>query len=370
MPHTLPQKNKGPRVASFAHRVVIWQQQHGRHSLPWQGADAYRVWLSEVMLQQTQVKTATPYYLRFVARFPTIRALASSSEEDVLTHWSGLGYYSRARNLHRAAQQIMQRHKGVFPSSFEDMVALPGVGRSTAGAISAFAFHERRAILDGNVKRVLARHYAIEGHAGDKKAEGLLWERAEELLPRHRVAIYTQGLIDLGALVCKRSRPQCPACPLQASCVAHQNQWVARLPTPRPRKALPERHATLVLLLNGSKILLERRHGGGIWGGLWCPPQIDSLLPGEVGNLVAHCLGHLNVVATHELSLPTFTHTFTHFRLHITPVILRAARAQKSIKSNGAQGSSVAWLDIDAALHAAIPTPVQKLLQWLQARVT
>jgi A/G-specific adenine glycosylase len=176
-------RNK-PRSELFAHRIIDWQQKHGRHGLPWQGADVYRVWLSEIMLQQTQVVTVIPYYLRFVARFPTIAALAADSEDTVLAHWSGLGYYSRARNLHRAAQLIMQRHEGKFPQHFEDILALPGIGRSTAAAISAFAFHERCAILDGNVKRLLARYHAIEGYTGEKKIEAQLWQQAEALLPR------------------------------------------------------------------------------------------------------------------------------------------------------------------------------------------
>jgi A/G-specific adenine glycosylase len=356
-------RNK-PRLELFSHRIIDWQQRHGRHGLPWQGADVYRVWLSEIMLQQTQVVTVIPYYLRFVARFPTIAALAADSEESVLAHWSGLGYYSRARNLHHTAQLIMQRHDGKFPQHFEDILALPGIGRSTAAAISAFAFHERCAILDGNVKRLLARYHAIEGYTGEKKIEAQLWQQAEALLPKHDVAVYTQGLMDLGAMICTRSKPQCPICPLQADCTAYQNDRVAQLPTPRPRKVLPEKHSTFLLLLNGSDILLKKRPGSGIWGGLWCPPQADPKLLSEVEDAGAYCFKHFGTETIHTLALPTFTHTFTHFKLHITPLLLQVINKPKQIQEPGS-----VWLNVNDSLQAAIPTPVRKLLQDVQARL-
>jgi A/G-specific adenine glycosylase len=359
--YTLIKNRNNPRSKLFAHRVIDWQQRHGRHGLPWQGADVYRVWLSEIMLQQTQVVTVIPYYLRFVARFPTIAALAADSEDAVLAHWSGLGYYSRARNLHRTAQLIIQRHDGKFPQHFEDILALPGIGRSTAAAISAFAFHERCAILDGNVKRVLARYHAIEGYTGEKKIEAQLWQQAEALLPQHNVAVYTQGLMDLGALICTRSKPQCPICPLQANCAAYQDDRIAQLPTPRPRKVLPEKHSTFLLLLNGSDILLEKRPGSGIWGGLWCPPQVDPGILSTATNPSTYCLQHFGTETIHTLALSTFTHTFTHFKLHITPILLQVINKPKQIQESG-----MVWLDVDDALQAAIPTPVSKLLQEIQ----
>ncbi|CAH1199367.1 Adenine DNA glycosylase [Candidatus Nitrotoga sp. BS] len=360
--YPLIKNRQNPRPELFAHRIIDWQQQHGRHGLPWQGADVYRIWLSEIMLQQTQVVTVTPYFLRFVARFPTIAALAADSQEAVLAHWSGLGYYSRARNLHRTAQLIMQRHEGTFPQQFEDILALPGIGRSTAAAISAFAFHERCAILDGNVKRLLARYHAIEGYTGEKKIEAQLWQQAEALLPKRDVAIYTQGLMDLGALICTRSKPQCPLCPLQTDCAAYQNNQVAQLPTPRPRKVLPERHSTFLLLLNGADILLEKRPGSGIWGGLWCPPQVDSKLLSKVEDAGAYCLQHFGTETKYTLALSTFTHTFTHFKLHITPLLLQVTNKPKKIQEPGR-----VWMKVDDALQAAIPTPVRKLLQEIQA---
>jgi len=317
--------------------------------------DAYRVWLSEIMLQQTQVLTVIPYYQRFVARFPDITVLAAASEEEVLTHWSGLGYYSRARNLHRAAQLVMRNHDGKFPQDFDDICALPGIGRSTAAAISALAFHQRRAILDGNVKRVLARYCAIEGYTGEKKIEVLLWQQAEALLPPRDVAAYTQGLMDLGAQLCTRSKPRCEACPLRADCAALERGLVAQLPTPRPRKVLPEKYCTFLLLLHGSDILLEKRPGSGIWGGLWCLPQLDA------GQDVAACYTQqFGVDVAQSRALPPFAHSFSHFKLHVAPLLLQLAR-----KPRQAQELGMLWLNVDDALHAAIPTPVRKLLQAL-----
>jgi len=347
-------------IPSFSQRIIEWQRQHGRHGLPWQGVDAYRVWLSEVMLQQTQVATVLPYYQRFVARFPDIATLAAASEDDVLVHWSGLGYYSRARNLHRAAQLVMQQHGGKFPQHFEDILELPGIGRSTAAAISAFVFHQRRAILDGNVKRVLARYCAIEGYTGEKKIEEQLWLQAEALLPESDVASYTQGLMDLGALLCTRSKAQCTLCPLHSNCIAYQRGLVAQLPTPRPRKRMPEKNSTFLLLLHGSDILLEKRPGSGIWGGLWCPPQLD------VGQDVnAHCMQQFNVDTGQGLALPVFTHTFSHFKLHITPLYLEVVQKPSQTQERGR-----AWLNIEDALQAAIPAAVRKILRVLLAQRT
>ena len=340
-------------MSDFATCLIRWQRQHGRHGLPWQGADAYRVWLSEVMLQQTQVATVIPYYRRFVTNFPDIAALAAASEDEVLANWSGLGYYSRARNLHRAAQLVMQQHGGRFPRNFDDILALPGIGRSTASAICALAFHERREILDGNVKRVLARYCAIEGYTSKKEVEMQLWQQAEALLPQRDVATYTQGLMDLGAAVCTRTKPGCDACPVQKNCVAYRGGRVAQLPTPRPQKMLPEKHSTFLLLVNGSDILLEKRPGSGIWGGLWCPPQVED---GE--NIATYCLRHFGVDATQAVALPEFMHTFSHFKLHIAPLVVQVAH-----KPMQAQEPGRVWLDMSDALRAAIPSPVRKLLE-------
>ena len=336
----------------FASRLVAWQRIHGRHGLPWQGGDAYRVWLSEIMLQQTQVATVIPYFQRFITSFPNIAALAAATEDQVLAHWSGLGYYARGRNLHKAAQIIVAKHHGEFPRKLADILELPGIGRSTAAAICALAFHERRAILDGNVKRVLARYCGIEGWAGNKQVEERLWQQAEAMLPTEDVAIYTQSLMDLGATVCTRSKPKCVLCPVQADCVALQTERINDLPAPRPKKAVPERHATFLLLMHGNDILLEKRPGSGIWGGLWCPPQFENEEAAK-GWFVRNGMD-----ARHGQKMETFTHTFTHFKLHITPLKIELAR--KPLRA--AQPGSV-WLDVAEALQAAIPTPVRYLLK-------
>ena len=338
-------------MSSFASRLIPWQRTHGRHDLPWQGADAYRVWLSEIMLQQTQVATVIPYYQRFVASFPDIDALAAASEEQVLTHWSGLGYYARGRNLHKAAQIIVEKHGGEFPRKLEDILELPGIGRSTAAAICALAYHERRAILDGNVKRVLARYCGIAGWVGEKRVEEQLWQQAEGLLPPSDVATYTQALMDMGATVCTRSKPKCVLCPVQADCVALQTDCIAALPTPRPRKVVPERNAVFLLLMHGNDILLEKRPGSGIWGGLWCPPQFDDEIAAR------EWFGRNGMEAREGEKLETFSHTFTHFKLHITP--LKVELVRKPLRA--AQPGSI-WLDVEEALGAAIPTPVRMML--------
>lgn len=339
-------------VASFAVRLIAWQREFGRHDLPWQGGDAYRVWLSEIMLQQTQVVTVIPYFLRFVVSFPNVAALAAATEEQVLEHWSGLGYYARGRNLHKAARLIVEQHDGKFPDEFEKIIELPGIGRSTAAAICALAFHQHRAILDGNVKRVLARYCGIEGWTGDKKIEAQLWQHAEDLLPKQEVAIYIQAQMDMGATLCMRSKPKCAQCPLQQDCVAYQSKRVAELPTPRPRKMIPERYATFLLLMHGNEIYLEKRAATGIWGGLWCLPQLD-----DGGELLAEYMLRNGMKVIERSELPPFTHTFTHFKLHITPVRLNVAHKPLRV-----QQTDGVWLNVDEALRAAIPTPVRMML--------
>ena len=350
---------------TFSTRIINWQRQYGRHGLPWQGADAYKVWLSEIMLQQTQVVTVIPYFQRFVSRFPNVVALAASSEDEVLSYWSGLGYYTRARNLFRAAQIIMNDYEGNFPQVYENICALPGIGRSTAAAISALAFHQPRAILDGNVKRVLARFYAVEGYTGEKKIEAHLWQRAEMLLPQgslifasnseDEIATYTQGLMDLGSQLCTRSKPRCEDCPLQVDCAAFKRGMVAQLPTPRPHKLKPEKCSTFLLILNDMNILLKKQPDSGIWGGLWCPPQRD-----EDSELESYCEQQFNVKVMLSETLPIFTHTFTHFKLHIKPLIVWVVPNDAPICVN-----NVEWMNVKEALCAAIPSPVRKLLQEL-----
>ncbi len=340
---------------SFAVLLISWQKEYGRHDLPWQGASAYRIWLSEIMLQQTQVSTVIPYYQRFVHSFPDVEALAAATEEQVLAHWSGLGYYARGRNLHKAARLIVERHAGRFPQDFEQMMDLPGIGRSTAAAISAMALHERRAILDGNVKRVLARYCGIEGWPGERNIEAKLWELAERMLPAHDVAIYTQALMDMGATVYTRARPRCAICPVQGACVALDSGRVADLPAPRPRKTVPEREASFLILKHGGEVMLEKRPASGIWGGLWCTPQIME-------RDEASYLQQNEIDVSRRVELSSFTHVFTHFKLHIKPVLLELER-----KPLRAQQMGGAWLAISDALESAIPSPVRRLLRELPA---
>jgi A/G-specific adenine glycosylase len=315
---------------SFAQKLIAWQRRHGRRGLPWQGTrDPYRVWLSEVMLQQTQVATVVPYYQRFLSKYPTVKALALASEDEVLRLWSGLGYYARGRNLHAAAREVVQR--GSFPRTAQDLQTLPGIGRSTAAAIAVFAFGERAAILDGNVKRVLSRVYGVED-------ESALWPLAERLLPRRGIETYTQALMDLGATVCTRN-PQCGACPLASECVARRDGRVRELPARRPRRPLPLRRATWFVVMNADKVLLERRPAPGIWGGLWCFPE---KMPAVA------------VRSTRELA--PIDHGFTHFRLRIQPLLCE-------VKSAAGDG----WLTLREAWTSAVPAPVRELLRALRS---
>jgi A/G-specific adenine glycosylase len=345
-------------MPSFAAKLIAWQKKHGRHDLPWQGTrDPYAVWLSEIMLQQTQVATVIPYYLRFLARFPDIATLAAAPLDEVLRLWSGLGYYSRARNLHRAAGLIAVGHGGRFPRRFEEVAALPGVGRSTASAICVFAYGQRHAILDGNVKRVLARYRGIKGYAGNKKVADRLWDEAERLLPRRHVETYTQGLMDLGATVCTRSRPQCTACPVHGSCVACQRGWVARLPAPRPRKRLPHRRTIMLALIRAGEVLLEKRPPSGIWGGMWCLPETARKT-----DLEADCLKRFGAHVVEVEALENIPHGFTHFTLDIQPLRLRVSALAPNATEPG-----VMWLSLEEARDAAIPAPVRRILDLLKA---
>ena len=314
---------------AFAEKLIAWQRRHGRHDLPWQGTrDPYRIWLSEVMLQQTQVATVIPYYERFIARFADVRALARASEEQVLALWSGLGYYARGRNLHRAAQVIAERG---FPRTAVEIAELPGVGRSTAAAIAVFSYGERAAILDGNAKRVLARSFGVAG-------EKALWRLAERELPRRGIKIYTQALMDLGATLCARRNPECERCPLSRTCIARREGRIAELPAPRERRELPQREVKWLVLRRNGAVLLERRASSGIWGGLWCFPE------------------HAGRVPAGARQLAPIEHGFTHFRLRIHPLLAKRARA-----SNGGK-----WMTLEEAEAAALPAPVRTLLSRLR----
>jgi A/G-specific adenine glycosylase len=349
-------------MSEFAARLIAWQKVHGRHDLPWQNTiDPYAIWVSEIMLQQTQVTAVIGYYQRFMVRFPTIASLAQAEQDEVLQYWSGLGYYSRARNLHHAAQTIMDDFDGVFPQDFARIQGLSGIGRSTAAAIAAFAFQQTQTILDGNVKRVLARHFLIEGWPSAPKVEQQLWALAESLLPSTDMVAYTQGLMDLGATVCTRKKPKCDACPLQSTCGAFAQQRVNNLPTPKPKKALPQNYTTMLILLSGAEVMLEKRPSQGIWGGLWSLPEIDMA---EIGVEVA--LSRFGLATEALETLPVVQHAFSHYKLAITPQPLTVIGKNPLDTDTRLKPSPQVWLQIQDAIGAAIPTPVRKILLSLQ----
>ena len=342
-------------MSEFATTLIAWQKVNGRHDLPWQNTiDAYTIWVSEIMLQQSQVSTVIGFYGKFMQRFPDIGTLANATQEEVLEYWSGLGYYSRARNLHNAAGIIMDTHNGIFPSDVADMKSLPGIGRSTAAAIASFAFNQVETILDGNVKRVLARHFLVEGWTSSPKVEKSLWTIAESLLPKQDMVAYTQGLMDLGSTICTRSKPQCGECPLKTSCQAHAENRTKELPTPKPKKVIPQKQTTMLLIFNGNEVMLEKRPQRGIWAGLWSFPEISMH---EIASEVA--LKRFCFVVEVEEPLAIIQHVFTHFKLEILPQPLQVTLQIQTNLPN------TIWLPIDDAISAAIPAPVRRILQSL-----
>ncbi|MEO8738119.1 MAG: A/G-specific adenine glycosylase [Casimicrobiaceae bacterium] len=341
-------------MTAFAARLIDWQRQSGRRDLPWQNTcDPYRIWLSEIMLQQTQVATVIPYFQRFLATFPNVQALAAAPLGEVLAHWSGLGYYRRAHLLYRAAQDVVTRHGGVFPRDAQGLTTLPGIGRSTAAAIAAFAYGERGAILDGNVKRVLARHEGVAGFPGDVTVVRALWARAEALLPRADIGTYTQALMDMGATVCLRAKPRCDACPVAEDCVARREERIAELPAPRPKKALPRRDISVLLLERRGEVLLERRPATGIWPGLWSLPEADTEI-----DVVRHCQQRFGADVVAGAPLLAIEHAFTHYRLTLTPRPCAVQRWPKRAEEPG-----WLWLPLADVAGAALPAPIKKLLR-------
>lgn len=344
-------------MSDFSSSLIAWQKVHGRHDLPWQNTtDPYAIWVSEIMLQQTQVAAVIGYYSKFMQRFPDIATLANATQEEVLQHWSGLGYYSRARNLHNAAVTIVDVHGGKFPEDFDTIQTLSGIGRSTAAAIASFAFNQIQTILDGNVKRVLARHFLVEGWPSHPRIEKELWARAEDLLPKQDMVAYTQGLMDLGATLCTRSKPKCDSCPLISTCEAHKQQRVHQLPTPKPRKAIPEKHTTMLILMRGDEVMLEKRPPTGIWGGLWSFPEVE-----DAEDCVDLAFTRFGISTQAAEALPRLSHAFTHFKLHIQPQPLVVLTSSSKVSEAG-----YLWINIDDATGAAIPTPVRKILQTLK----
>jgi A/G-specific adenine glycosylase len=338
----------------FARTLIDWHCRHGRHDLPWQRQKTpYRVWVSEIMLQQTQVATVITYYQRFMQRFPDVATLAAAGIDEVLHLWSGLGYYSRARNLHRTAQIIVREHQGAFPPQVESLAQLPGIGRSTAAAIAAIAFDQRATILDGNVKRVLARYFAVAGSPNLREVEEVLWRHAESCTPERQVATYTQAIMDFGATLCTRREPLCMHCPLQPGCAAFASGRVSELPSPRVRLNRPTRRVVMLLATDAAGcVLLHRRPARGIWGGLWSLPEFET-----AEAATRFCEGELQMRPSHTRQMAMLRHAFTHFDLEITP--LRVSLAGSSM---GTATEAALWYDAREPERIGMPAPIATLL--------
>ncbi|OSM98143.1 MULTISPECIES: A/G-specific adenine glycosylase [Lonsdalea] len=343
------------QAQQFAQQVLEWYERYGRKTLPWQrDKTAYQVWLSEVMLQQTQVATVIPYFQRFIDRFPDVRALAAAPLDEVLHLWTGLGYYARARNLYKAAQIIVEQHGGEFPTTFDDIVALPGIGRSTAGAILSLAQGQHYPILDGNVKRVLARCYAVTGWPGKKEVENRLWNISETVTPAKGVGAFNQAMMDLGAMICTRSRPKCELCPLNAQCIAYANHNWADYPGKKPKQTIPEKSAWFVMVRQQQRVWLEQRPAVGLWGGLFCFPQFAT-------HDEAHTwLRQRGMPLTGLQQGIAFRHTFSHFHLDIVPLLLDVS-SQSACMDEGAG----LWYNLAQPPSVGLAAPVERLLQQL-----
>lgn len=355
MPRQPTARDPAPNDDAFVARLLPWFDGHGRHDLPWQHPRSpYRVWLSEIMLQQTQVSTVIPYFLAFLRVFPTLPDLAAASNDAVMAQWAGLGYYARARNLHAAAQRCVAEHGGTLPRDVEALNALPGIGRSTAAAILSQAWNDRFAILDGNVKRVLTRYHGIEGFPGLPAVEKVLWALADahvQHVPDARLADYTQAQMDLGATVCTRSRPACVICPLQEDCVARREGRIDDLPTPKPAKALPEREATALLLRDGQgRVLLQKRPDTGIWAQLWTLPQADS-----GSDLQDWFDAHVDGSLDDADALPVLEHTFSHYRLHLQVLV-------QGVHGLRQEHPGLRWVAAADLPSLGLPAPIRKLL--------
>ena len=340
---------------SFANKVLTWFESEGRKDLPWQqDPTPYRVWVSEIMLQQTQVKTVIPYFERFMATFPDVNALASAPQDEVLHLWTGLGYYARARNLHKAAQQVADALGGRFPEDIEGLCELPGIGRSTAGAIVSLAMGRRASILDGNVKRVLARYHRVEGWPGQSAVHNRLWEIADTYTPKTRCAEYTQAMMDLGATLCTRAQPACDRCPLKGGCEAFAVGDQSDYPGKKPRKQLPVKSTHLLIARAGNgEILLEKRPAQGIWGGLWCFPEVADIDASR-----QHCLDHWGAEPSGLAPLDSFRHTFSHYHLDITPVLAELDREPAAVM----EGEQQLWYNLRQPPQIGLAAPVAALL--------
>ena len=346
-----------PVAATFAPNLLDWFARHGRHDLPWRhDRTLYRVWVSEIMLQQTQVATVIPYYARFTARFPDLGALASAPLDEVLHHWSGLGYYARARNLHRAARLIRDEHGGAVPTELAALVALPGVGRSTAGAILALALDTRHPILDGNVKRVLARWFGVEGFPGGTRIATTLWALSEAVTPVRDAANFTQAIMDLGATICTVRLPRCGQCPISGECVALRTNRTTSLPTPRPARARPRRRVFWLVLRHRGAVLLQRRPPAGIWGGLWGFPEFASRTAAEAAAAVR------GGAKAPRARLPRIRHAFTHFELEIAPLLVELEHRARLVER-----PAQTWYKLRAPAKLGLAAPVAALVTALDS---
>jgi A/G-specific adenine glycosylase len=345
-----------PAAKPFAKRILAWFEHSGRKDLPWQyDTSAYRVWVSEIMLQQTQVRTVIPYFERFMAKFPTVHALAEADQDEVLHLWTGLGYYARARNLHKAAQRVSDELDGQFPQTVTELAELPGIGRSTAGAIRSIAFGLPASILDGNVKRVLARHGAVGGWPGQTSVHKQLWEIADQYTPKSRSGDYSQAMMDLGATLCTRTSPDCGACPVNMDCQSLAENDVGSYPGKKPRKTLPVKSTVLVMFKSASgDIWLEKRPQKGIWGGLWCFPELDD--PGLATEL---CLDLWNVEPAAVNAWQPFRHTFSHYHLDIQPLTVTLPHSPESVM----EGEGKLWYNIRQPAAIGLAAPVAGLLE-------
>lgn len=342
-------------MQEFSQSVLSWFAEHGRKNLPWQNNKTpYRIWVSEIMLQQTQVATVIPYYLRFMDSFPDINALANTPLDQVLSHWSGLGYYARARNLHKTSVYIKEHYDGLFPLEFDTLIGMPGIGRSTAGAILALADGQHFAILDGNVKRVLARYHAVEGWPGKKKVEDLLWDIAEEHLPKSNLASYTQAMMDLGATICTRSKPKCNHCPIQRSCIAHERSEEEIYPFRKKSSTKPHHIIYLVMLICEDRVLLEERPPTGIWGGLCSLPELS-----EKKYIDKWCLEHLGYLPINIHQQEGIRHTFSHYSLDMRPIEVRIDGSFSKVKLK----TKELWHTIQSPVEFGLAAPIEKLLK-------
>jgi len=345
---------------------VTWFHSQGRKHLPWQqNKTPYRVWISEIMLQQTQVNTVIPYYERFMESFPTITHLANAEEDIVLHHWTGLGYYARARNLHKAAKLIIHEHNGQFPENIDDVIALPGIGRSTAGAILSLSLNQHHPILDGNVKRVLARNYLVDGHNGLALFNKILWQLSEQLTPTNDTGFYTQAMMDLGATICTRSKPKCQNCPLQSSCLAFSGDEQANYPQKKPKKKTPEKSTVMIIprikTKTSNNVLMEKRPPTGIWGGLWCFHEVSHI------NDIPNLLARLNLERVSQQALSPFRHTFSHFHLDIQPVLVEC-KTQDHNTTNAQEINELTnqkWYDLTKKASVGLAASTQKLITLL-----